>query len=208
MQKKADHKHKTLLSKYTPHHAVDTVYSLIKHHRIMLTISQDRKTKQGDYRPPILHTMHRISVNNNLNQYAFLLTLIHEIAHLEVWKKYGSKVRPHGKEWQKSFQMLMSPLMNEKCFPSELLPFIKNHLAKGYASTLSDLQLTRALMKYDESDTILIEDVPDSTIFTLEDGRTFRKKNRLKKRYLCYCFNDKKNYLFSPVARVNLSTEK
>lgn len=208
MQKNPDHRYKEILSKYIPHHAVEYVYSMIKKYKITLTISKNRQTKQGDYRPPVRHTTHRISINNNLNRFAFLLTLIHEIAHLEVWEKHGSKVRPHGYEWQESFHKLMTPLMNENCFPKELLPSIKNHLNKGYASTLSDIELTRALMAYDESDAVLIEDIPDSTKFTLHDGRAFRKKSRLKKRYLCYCFNDKKDYLFSPAARVNLSTEK
>lgn len=208
MQKQNAHRQKSILQKYIPEDAVDIVYGWITNHRLQLKITHARKSKQGDYRPPVHHPYHRISINNNLNQYAFLITLMHEMAHLEVWKRYKNSVRPHGKEWKKAFQELMKPFLSESVFPGELLPVIHHHLTKGYASTVSDIQLTRALLNYDGEGSMLVEDIPEMQIFSLHDGRLFRKKNRIRKRYLCYCFNDKKTYLFSPAARVKLHTGK
>jgi len=208
MFKNKEANYKAILAKYMPAAAVDPIYSLITNYKVQLRIKKTRKTKLGDYRPPLNQSFHRISINNNLNPYAFVITLVHEIAHLEVWETYGKKVLPHGNEWKKSYTNLMEPFLNDNCFPADLNPVIIKHLSKGYASTSSDVYLTRALSKYDKEDTVLIEDIPEFTMFTLNDGRHFRKKHRLRKRYVCFCLNDKKTYLFSPAARVTVQTKK
>lgn len=208
MRNQSAHKQKSILRRHIPEQAVEKVYGWITHHNLQLKITRERKSKQGDYRPPVNQPYHRISINKNLNPYAFLITLMHEIAHLEVWNCYKNNVRPHGKEWRKAFQELMKPFLSESVFPGELLPVIQYHLTKGYASTNSDIQMTRALLDYDGEGSMLVEDIPEMQIFSLHDGRLFRKKSRVRKRYLCYCFDDKKTYLFSPAARVKLHTSK
>lgn len=207
MVKTKEANYKAILAKYIPAAAVDTIYSLINHYKVRLRIKKSRKTKFGDYRPPLNQSFHRISINNNLNPYAFVITLIHEMGHLEVWEKHGRKARPHGKEWKEAYNHLMKPLLNTGCFPADLEPVIIKHLSKGYASTSSDVHLSRALSKYDNENTVLIEDIPEFTMFTLTDGRQFQKKHKLRKRYVCLCLNDKKTYLFSPVARVTVQTK-
>jgi len=208
MIKNKEAEYKSILSKYVPEPSVDPLFDLIKQKHIRLTIKNGRKTKLGDYRPPVRQSFHRISINKNLNAYAFLITLIHEMAHLDVWEKYGTKVRPHGFEWKKTFTELMNPFLNLNVFPENLEPLVISHLQKGYASTTSDLQLTRALLLYDADPAVLIQDLPETSLFSLDDGRTFRKKHRLRKRYLCYCLDNQKNYLFSPTARVTIQSKK
>lgn len=207
MFKNKEAEYKRVLSKYVPAPSVDPLFNLIYQKHIRLTIKNGRKTKLGDYRPPGRQSFHRISVNKNLNPYAFLITLIHEMAHLEVWKKYGSKVRPHGSEWKNAFKELMNPFLRSEVFPENLAPLVVNHLQKGYASTTSDLSLTRALLNYDSKPAMLIQDIPETTLFSLDDGRTFRKKHRLRKRYVCYCLDNQKTYLFSPTARVTVQNK-
>ena len=47
---------------------------------VRLRIARPRRTKLGDHRPPGRGwTMHRISINDDLNPYAFLTTLLHEM---------------------------------------------------------------------------------------------------------------------------------
>ncbi len=208
MQKNKKADFKAILSKYIPLSAVDPILQLIHHRQIQLTIKQGRKTKLGDYRPGNKQSPHRISINKNINQYAFLITLVHEIAHLEVWKNFGRSARPHGQEWRAAFQKQMAPFLHSTVFPDELKPLIIKHLTKGYASTSSDIELTRALAHYDIEQKTLMEDVPETTLFSVDDGRLFRKKHKIRTRYVCYCFNDRKTYLFSPTARVNIQTKK
>ena len=47
----------------------------------------------------------------NLNPYRFLMTLVHEVAHLVAFQKYGRAIKPHGKEWKFTFQTLMLPFI-------------------------------------------------------------------------------------------------
>nr|WP_313791522.1 SprT-like domain-containing protein [Lacinutrix neustonica] len=53
-----------------------------------------------------------MTINENLNHYKFLITLIHEIAHFEAYKAFGRYIKPHGLEWKRTFQKLMLPFIN------------------------------------------------------------------------------------------------
>ncbi|MDZ7848645.1 MAG: hypothetical protein U5L96_18960 [Owenweeksia sp.] len=73
--------------------------ALLRSEPVMLKIVSPRKTKFGDYRfPQKRDPRHRISLNSNLNPFAFLITLIHEMAHLKAFKDYGHKIKAHGPE--------------------------------------------------------------------------------------------------------------
>ena len=84
--------------KHIPENAINLVQSLIEYHSINLKIVNQRQTKHGDFRQ-LANGKFQITINNNLNPFQFLLTLIHEIAHHTTFEKYG-RIRPHGKEWK------------------------------------------------------------------------------------------------------------
>ena len=90
------------------------VQYLIEQNNLSLKIVNQRETKHGDFRKMPDGTF-QITVNNNLNQYQFLLTLVHEIAHHITHQKFG-RVQPHGKEWKKVFQHLMLPFLKPDIF--------------------------------------------------------------------------------------------
>ena len=92
---------------------------------------------------------HQITVNSSLNTYRFLITLIHEIAHLVAFEKYGRYIKPHGIEWKRTFQQLMLPYINPEVFPSKLLPVIAHHFKNPRASSDTDEKLAYALKQYD-----------------------------------------------------------
>ena len=69
----------------------------------MVKITKPRKSKLGDFRI-LINGRGQISVNENLNRYAFLITITHELAHAFVWKRYKTRVMPHGKEWKSTFK--------------------------------------------------------------------------------------------------------
>ncbi len=195
--------YKIILSKYIPENAVEIIYSWIMQYKFHLQISRSRTTKLGDYRPPVRMHTHKISINYNLNKYAFLITLVHEIAHLIVWEKYKKSVKPHGKEWKTEFKYLMINFFDDKIFPKDISNALSVYLENAFASSVSDLDLTRILNNYDnKSDFILLEELPQNTVFKIHNGRIFKKQGKLRKRYRCLCLENKKEYLFNPLAQV------
>ena len=193
--------YKEILTKYIPNTSTDIIYDWIVESNIMLKITRSRKTKLGDYRPPQHGKGHQISVNHDLNEFSFLITLVHEIAHLKVWEVHKNNVKPHGKEWKCEFKDLMSPFIDKDIFPEELKSALIKYLSNAFASSGSDLELARIL----SNDDTLLEEIPENTIFTIDEGinrRIFMKQEKLRKRYRCVCLNNKRVYLFNPLAKV------
>ena len=87
--------------KYIPEKAIPFIQFLIDTHNFTLKIVNQRQTKHGDFRK-LPNGRFQITVNNNLNPYQFLLTLVHEIAHHVTHQKFGI-VQAHGKEWKTVF---------------------------------------------------------------------------------------------------------
>ncbi len=198
---------KNTLAKYIPEKSLTIVCKWFLEDPIHLRITNTRNTKSGDYRPPEKGKgIHRISVNHDLNPYAFLLTLTHELAHMKAFIKYGPRIKPHGTEWQSSFIRLMRPLLAREVFPKELNPVLINHLEKGRASTYTDLNLRKALIAYDkqksEPDKVFLQDLPEGSRFAIKDGRTFIKGKQLRKNFHCISLNNKKEYRVHPLAEV------
>ena len=113
-----------------------------------LKIVNERVTRHGDYRK-MPNGQHQITVNANLNKYRFLITLIHEIAHLLAFTKYGRNIKPHGLEWKRVFQYLMLPFLRPEVFPNQLLPLLARHFKNPRASSDTDAKLSLALKQYD-----------------------------------------------------------
>ncbi len=80
---------------------------------------------------------HRISVNGNLNVYSFLITLLHELAHLLTFEQHGNRVQSHGREWKNIYGQLLDQFLKNKKFPpdieKELLQSLKNPAATSCA---------------------------------------------------------------------------
>ena len=160
---------------------------LLKTYPVQLNIKTPRKTKLGDYRLPDKHGRHRISINNNLNPYAFLITLIHEVAHLITFEKHGRQIKPHGDEWQEMFRELARPFFEAEIFPDNIEKAFYISLTKGHASSCTDINLHRILNSYNqgESRRVLLEDLKEGAIFALDKKRVFKKGQLLRKRFLC-----------------------
>ncbi|MBU2997168.1 SprT-like domain-containing protein [Cellulophaga baltica] len=193
------------LEKYLPERAVDLCIGLIKENSVNLKIVNQRVTRHGDYRR-LPDGTHKITVNSSLNKYRFLITLVHEIAHLVAFEKYGRTIKPHGLEWKKTFQVLMLPLIHPEVFPSKVLPLVANHFRNPSASSDTDAKLSLALKQYDATykDSTHVFELPIGSIFRINNGRIFQKGNRKIKRYECVEVNSGKTYLFQPNAEVEL----
>ncbi len=195
---------KEILGRYIPERAIDQAFDLIMKWNVHLKIVNERVTRHGDYRK-MPDGRHQITVNASLNKYRFLITLIHEIAHLVAFEKYGRYIKPHGVEWKTTFRQLMLPYIHPEVFPSRLLPVIANHFKNPRASSDTDEKLALALKQYDPAnDKNYIFELPLGSVFRLYNGRIFKKGNKRVKRYECVELNTGKIYLFNPNAEVEL----
>jgi SprT protein len=194
----------SILSQYMPVSAAPIIAKWIDYFQCEFKISKGRATKLGDYRHPYKGAGHKISVNNNLNCYAFLVTTVHEFAHLLTWNDHKNKVKPHGEEWKYNFKRMMVPFLEQSVFPEDVKKAIVSYLNNPTAASCTDLKLSRALKKYDEvkEDTPRLEELPLHAVFTIKDGRQFKKGEKLRKRYRCTCLNNGHIYLFNPLAEV------
>jgi hypothetical protein len=189
---------------FVPAGAETSLAEKIVQHRCHLTITRYRKTKAGDYRHPYGKAGHRISVNGSLNRYAFLITFIHELAHLVNWERHGRKVNPHGKEWKNAFKEEMAPYLTSEVFPEDILRQLKQHMLNPKSATVRDLDLVRVLRSYDQpSAFVMLEDIPKGTEFILGSKR-YVKGDRLRKRFRCEQLGTGKVYLVSAIAEVEL----
>lgn len=195
---------KEILIKYIPERSVDKAFQLIVGCEVYLKIVEERKTRHGDYRL-MPDGRHQITVNASLNKYRFLITLIHEIAHLVAFQKYGRHIKPHGIEWKRTFQQLMLPFINPEVFPSKILPVIANHFKNPRASSDTDEKLSWILKQFDpDNDKNYIFELPYGSTFRLYNGKIFRKGNKKIKRYECVELSSGRVYLFNPNAEVEL----
>jgi hypothetical protein len=166
-------------------------------------ITPGRKTKLGDFRPP--HGAHRarITVNGDLNEYNFLITTIHEFAHLGCFLKHGVKVAPHGREWKAIYAELLGSFLGNGTFPPDLEVAIRTHLANPSASSCASPALSKALAKFDESPSTFLDDLPLNTKFYF-NHREFINLTKKRTRFLCFEPKSGRNYLISGRAKVSL----
>lgn len=183
------------------------VAELIALSRASIKVVNERKTRHGDYRK-MPNGTHQITINGNLNPYRFLITLIHELAHLLAYKKYGYSIKPHGREWKHTFQQLMLPFIRPEIFPAELLPPLALHFKNPKASSDTDTRLSLALKSYDPpNDKNFIFEIPEGGLFRLYNGKVFRRGTRRTKRFECVEVASGRVYLFNPNAEVDLIRE-
>lgn len=194
------------LSSFLPPHTYQFVEPFFKEHSIHLTLTRHRSSIHGDYRPPDRqHQYHRISINASLNPYSFLITLLHELAHLVTTIRYGNKATPHGKEWKAEFRKIMLPLLDKNIFFEDVERALKAYLANPAASTCSDPQLYKALAKHDahEDGKVHVDAVPVGAHFILS-GRRFQKVENLRTRSRCKDVANGKMYFVQGIAQVKL----
>ena len=197
----------TVLEAHVPATAVNYCLGLWKRNPFDFSLRRSRVTKIGDFtfrrgQSP------RITVNKDLHPYLFLITYIHEVAHLEVHLNRNHR-EAHGNEWKKAFQKSIEPMMNDEIFPSDLLVELKRHMADPMATTFSDPILSKLLRSYDypSSTKTLLSDIPEGSIFEIR-GRWFKKGLKRRTRVLCQEMKTNKKYLVpvdAPIANSQLS---
>jgi SprT protein len=193
--------HISTLQDFLPTNTYEPVLAYLQQYHVHLTVARERKSILGDYRHRTHGKNHRISVNGNLNQYAFLITLLHELAHLLAFENFGNRIAPHGREWKNVFGKLLAQFIEHDIFPVDIKTSLVNSLHNPAASSCSDEDLLRVLKKYDQEKTplVFIESIPEGSLFKTHDGKIFKKGEKIRKRYKCEELRTRKIYLFSPI---------
>lgn len=194
--------HKDILSKYFPPETLEQVSSILLKYSVQLKFTRDRISKLGDYRPPLRIKKHRITINGNLEQYFLYLVFLHEVAHMLVWDKYGNRASPHGKQWKEEFAALIRQAIFLERVPHELRQPLHEFSLHVKATFGADAQLWKILKSLDtkHDGEMTVEDIPVDTYFQASNGRIFKKEDKLRKRYRCFCISNKRRYLFHPQA--------
>lgn len=189
------------LSNYLPAESVQQVSGWLSKHNCNLKISSPRKTKFGDYK--FSNNQHHITINNDLNKYAFLITLTHEIAHMFVFEKYRNSVLPHGTEWKMTFQKLMLNFI--PILPEDIQKSISYYLKNPKASTSSDPKLFSVLRNYDSEKYLVVSQIEDNTKFYTIDKVQFTRICKVRTRIKCKNLENNKIYLFNPNCKIVLN---
>lgn len=194
--------HKQILQQYFPEETIEQVASMLKKHAVQLKITRERVSKLGDYRPPVKQHSHRITVNGNLGKELLYLVFLHEMAHLLIWIKYGRRVSPHGAQWKQEFGSMLRHAVYMGYIPENLKQPVEAFAGNVKATFAADSLLWKSLKSMDGrlAEEITVEDIPTDTFFRATNGRLFKKEEKLRKRYRCFCLNNNRRYLFHPMA--------
>jgi hypothetical protein len=183
-----------ILQSHVPAPAVGYCLELWKASPFELKITRTRQTKVGDFTSRNTKAHPRITLNNDLNPYLFLMTYVHEVAHLRVYLTHGNRVDPHGVQWRTTFTDLMVPLLWEEIFPDEILHELRRHMINPKASSYADTHLTEVFRRFDKNPAVTLSQVPEGSIFKLQ-GRWFKKGKLRRTRVLCREMQSRRDYL-------------
>ena len=192
--------------------AASAVYSrnLWQQYGFTFRVVRPRRTRLGDFRV-LPHGPTVITVNADLNSYAFLITYVHEVAHAEVHRAYRRRGKPHGRVWQTAFQRLMQPLLTEAVFPAAVLEPLRIYMAKPAATTSASPALMLALRQTDTPETdlstdsrVLLRDVSEGQAFLLSK-KTYVRGTMRRTRVVCKEVSSGKSYAILAHALVEIN---
>ena len=189
-----------VFARFVPPPAVEYCNKLYEQLGFEFKIKKARLTKMGDYRFSTTGSQHTITINNDLNPYAFLVTYLHEVAHLVAFKQYGRKILPHGNEWKDTFKKVSSPMLTKEVFPDGVLLALKAYFKNPKASSCSDPMLYQILKKYDDvSHLHFLKEIQIGEQFTF-NTKTYIKLEKKRTRSVCQEVVTGRKYLISELA--------
>ena len=186
------------LADFLPDKTNDYVLSLLKRYPVAFKVVSPRKTKLGDFRASNKSGRCQITINNNLEPLNFLITTLHEIAHLYNWMQYKGSIAPHGKEWKFQYVTLFKPLLSTEYLLEEEVNVLKKHLSNPKSSSCADVSLTNYFRKEGVK---RVEEIQPGNSFVL-NGRAFTIEKKLRKRYLCLEHKSQRKYYVNGMAEV------
>lgn len=195
------------LNNYLPGGAFEPVVQLINEYKVHLTVTKARKSVLGDYRHAGIGANHKISVNGNLNQYEFLITLLHELAHLLCFEQYKNRVEAHGKEWKNTYSALLASFIQLNIFPADIQKALKKTLINPAATANGETGLLLVLRRYNlvqKEGILCVAHLAEGTLFVSLKGRIFKRGKKRRIRIECVEVATGHVYSFSALTEVKL----
>ena len=142
-----------------------------------------------------------------MNPYAFLVTYLHEVAHLVTFDEHGRKAAPHGTEWKNNFKRVAQPVLNQQVFPETVFIALQNYFKNPKAASCSDPVLYNILRQFDgPTDLIPLSQIKVGDIFDFQ-GKEFQKLEKKRTRSVCLEVKTNRRYLISEIARVKIVSD-
>jgi len=193
-----------VFEKFVPQKAVAYCNELYETMEFEFKVTKSRRTKLGDFRFKPDQRKSIITINNDLNRFAFLVTYLHEVAHLITFQKFTKRVAPHGREWKNEFVKISNPILNEDIFPPAILASLNSYFKNPKASSCSDPILYKALRQYDTpTNKILLKDIQNHQPF-LFNKKQFIRLEKKRTRWVCEELKTKRKYLINGIVDVEL----
>ena len=150
---------------------------LLENEGIILQIVRSRKRKLGDYCYNPTKKNHTITINNDLSEELFTVTLLHEIAHKLSFDKYNRNIKPHGKEWKLEFCKLLNEAINYTSSNNT-----KSFLIKNIQKPKATFRITTQI----PDGAITVKDLKPGDEFQINNfDKHFLLIKKLRKRYQC-----------------------
>ena len=195
------------LRAYLPDGAFDPVIQLIHQYKVHLTVTKARKSVLGDYRHAGLGANHKITVNGNLNKYEFLITLLHELAHLLCFEQFKNRVEAHGKEWKHIYSDLLAAFIRLAIFPADIQKSLQKTLLNPAATANGETALLLVLRKYDtikKEGHAFVAHLEEGTLFESIKGKIFKRGKKRRIRIECIEVATGHVYSFSALTEVRV----
>lgn len=196
-----------VLASYLPEGSFEPVVKYLHEYKVHLTVTKQRKSVLGDYRHAGWGGNHRISINGNLNKYEFLITLLHELAHLLTFEKYRNKVDAHGKEWKHCYSQLLIVFVQLKIFKVDIELALQKSISNPSATANGETALLTVLRNYDtvkKEGHFTVSSLQEDAVFQTDNGKLFRRGKVRRKRIDCVEIKTGLHYIFSPITVVKL----
>jgi len=189
---------------YLPDQAISILNEWLMLYPCILKLAPGRKTKLGDFRSAEKGNLPSISVNRTLHPYAFLITLIHELAHVKTWMEFGYRAKPHGDYWKANYRLIGISFLDHLIFPSDIEKAFRKSLAQPGASSTRDEDLRKTLNRYNPCPAVYLQELEQDAVFSTLNGKFYVKGSKRSKRYVCKSLDNGQKYLFHPLTEVNL----
>ena len=177
----------------------------LHHYKVHLTVTGNERAFSAITTNAVRGKNHRISVNGNLNKFPFLITLLHELAHLLTHEKYGHRVASHNKEWKAIYGQLLSAFYKHNIFPLDIETELQRSLVNPAASSCAEEHLMRVLRRYDVKKMFSHSRRNYNRRHFHYQRRRHFKSERLRKRYRYYRNKTGLVYLFSALYEVRIA---
>ncbi len=197
---------RVVFEKFVPPDAVEYCDQLYAQLGFEFKVKKARSTKLGDFRYDPKTKKSVITINNDLNPFAFLVTYLHEVAHHLTFKEFKGRVKPHGEEWKNCFANISRPVLNENVFPPTVLQALTRYFKNPKATSCSDPVLFKSLKLFDNSPGKSLDETPEKAQFIFK-GKTYEKLEKKRTRWVCRELKSQRLYLIPSVAEVELINE-